>query len=283
MRRFNIFWAIARKTLKVWCLQRIWVSDQWRKSWIINGGKLLLSSNETDAAVQLFFSFFVSSMAGAKCGEYGSFLPTYERSPSVQSHPKTPQKNHFASRSPGNLPMEVYAKKFLLVLWSFGMKEIYDCLTSLSTWEILFYLSTVGCVNIQGASQNEKASSNAPQSVRPISSSSQSSHNARVPSGSIPLKKESCLRSTQVTEKCSLKNESSKRSSNLTDQRTLKFRIKMGSDNMAQKNAIYSGLGLDDSPSSSLGNSPVKGGGLPPAFQESPSSIIQVVAYSIVL
>lgn len=171
-----------------------------------------------------------------------------------------------------------------MVIWYEGDICLPDIFVNL---EILFYLSTVGCVTIQGASQNEKASSNAPQSVRPSSSSAQSSHNTRAPSGSIPLKKESCLHSTQVTEKCSLKNESSNRSSNLTDQRTLKFRIKMGSDNMARKNAIYSGLGLDDSPSSSLGNSPVKRGGLPPAFQESlkesPSNIIQVVAYSIVL
>ncbi|KAF3456193.1 hypothetical protein FNV43_RR00843 [Rhamnella rubrinervis] len=173
---------------------------------------------------------------GAKCGEYGSFLPTYERSPYIWPHPKTPQKNHITSRSPSNLPME-------------------------------------------GASQNEKASSNAPPSVRPgtVSSSSQLSHNTRAPSGDFPLKQNSGLLSTQVTEKCSWKNESSNRARNPTDQRTLKFRIKMGSDNMAQKNAIYSGLGLDDSPSSSSGNSPDECGGVPPVSQESPSNIIQIM------
>lgn len=149
----------------------------------------------------------------------------------------------------------------------------------LSTWEILFYLSTVGCVTIQGASQNEKASSNAPPSVRPgtVSSNAQSSHYTRARSRDVPLKKNSGLLSTQITEKCSLKNASSNRASNPTDQRTLKFRIKMGSDNMARKNAIYSGLGLDDSPSSSSGNSPDESGGVPPVSQESPTNIIQVM------
>lgn len=62
-------------------------------------------------------------MAGAKFGGYGSFLPTYERSPAVCSHPKTPQKNQMTSRSPSNLPMEVYGKIFsLFFLWPFGRK-----------------------------------------------------------------------------------------------------------------------------------------------------------------
>uniref|UniRef100_A0A6P4AP26 uncharacterized protein LOC107433251 n=1 Tax=Ziziphus jujuba TaxID=326968 RepID=A0A6P4AP26_ZIZJJ len=178
---------------------------------------------------------------GAKFGGYGSFLPTYERSPAVSSHPMTPQKNHMMSKSPSNLPME-------------------------------------------GASQNEKASSTAPQSVRPgaVSCSAHPSHNnARAPSGDVPLKKDSSLRSTQVTEKYCLKNETTNRMSNPTDQRTLKVRIKMSSDNMARKNAIYSGLGLDDSPSSSSGNSHEESGGVPPVTQESkkesPTDIIQVM------
>jgi hypothetical protein len=52
-------------------------------------------------------------LAGAKFGGYGSFLPTYERSPSVWPHPKTPQRNYNQPRSPNNLPIEVYGK-FLL-------------------------------------------------------------------------------------------------------------------------------------------------------------------------
>ncbi len=142
----------------------------------------------------------------------------------------------------------------------------------------------MGYVTIQGASQNEKASSNAPPSVRPgtVSCSAHPSHNnTRAPSGDVPLKKDLSLRSTQVIEKCSLKNETSNRTNNPTDHRTLKVRIKMSSDNMARKNAIYSGLGLDDSPSSSSGNSPEESGGVPPVTQESvkesPTNIIQVM------
>lgn len=53
------------------------------------------------------FGIFIS---GAKFGGYGSFLPTYERSPTVWSHPKSPQKNQSISRSPNNLTLEVYGK-----------------------------------------------------------------------------------------------------------------------------------------------------------------------------
>ncbi|KAB2625234.1 hypothetical protein D8674_016894 [Pyrus ussuriensis x Pyrus communis] len=37
---------------------------------------------------------------GAKYGGYGTFLPSHERSPSILSHPKTPQINYNTSRSP---------------------------------------------------------------------------------------------------------------------------------------------------------------------------------------
>ncbi|GLT60863.1 hypothetical protein SLA2020_336070 [Shorea laevis] len=172
---------------------------------------------------------------GAKFGGYGSFLPTYERSPSVWSRPKTPQKNYNAPKSPNNLPNE-------------------------------------------GASLNLKAPSNkapslrlgtAPCSARPL-------HNSRVPSADVSLKE------NQVAEKSPLKDESSNRSGNLTDQRTLKVRIKVGCDNSARKNAaIYSGLGLDDSPYSSLGNSPEESGGMSPISREmtdmSPTGIIQAM------
>ncbi|XP_038723973.1 cysteine-tryptophan domain-containing zinc finger protein 3-like isoform X1 [Tripterygium wilfordii] len=43
---------------------------------------------------------------GAKFGGYGSFLPSYERPPSIWSHPKTPQRDLSTPRSPGNLPLE---------------------------------------------------------------------------------------------------------------------------------------------------------------------------------
>ncbi|KAM3707663.1 hypothetical protein ACB094_02G042500 [Castanea mollissima] len=175
---------------------------------------------------------------GAKFGGYGSFLPTYERSPSVWSHPKTPQRNHNQPRSPNNLPIE-------------------------------------------GASQNLKAPSSTTPSLKIGTSScgAHMLHNSTVPSADASIKQ------IQVAVKSTLKDEVSSRSEpsgNPTDQRTLKVRIKVGCDNSERKNAaIYSGLGLDDSPSSSPGDSPVDSRGTSPISQEttdrSPTSIIQVM------
>ncbi|KAL6185953.1 hypothetical protein ACLB2K_042075 [Fragaria x ananassa] len=136
--------------------------------------------------------------------------------------------------------------------------------------------------SMEGASQNLKASSKALPTVRPGTSSpiAPLSHKSRVVGG-VLSKEDSCVPSTQVSERCSLKDEMSNRSSNPTNQRTLKVRIKMNSDNTSRKNvAIYSGLGLN-SPSSSFGNSPDESGEMPPASQvtadESPTDIIQVM------
>lgn len=152
-----------------------------------------------------------------------------------------------------------------------------------SAWEILFYLSTMGYVTIQGASQVLKAPSNAALCMRlgTVPSSDRPSHNSIAPSVDISVKKSSRPPSVQVAEKCALKDETPNRSANQTDQRPLKFRIKMSSDNLAQKNAIYIGLGLDDSPSSSSGNSSEESGGRPPVpretVDESLSNIIKVI------
>lgn len=73
-----------------------------------------------------------------------------------------------------------------------------------------------------------------------------------------------------------------KKPSSASDLKTLKVRIKVGSDNLStRKNAaIYSGLGLDDSPSSSLDDSPSESEGISHERQdapfESPTSILQV-------
>ncbi|PON88290.1 Zinc finger, CW-type [Trema orientale] len=177
---------------------------------------------------------------GAKFGGYGSFLPTYERSPSVWSHPKTPQKHQSTSRSPNNLPME-------------------------------------------GASQVLKASSSAHPSVRlgTVSCSDHPLHNSKLPSEDVSVKRNSCLPSLQVADKCSSKDETSNGSGSQTDQRTLKFRIKMSSDTMAKKNALYSGLGLYVSPSSSSGNSSEENGEMAPmsrgTVDESPTNILKVL------
>ncbi|KAB1214027.1 hypothetical protein CJ030_MR5G017290 [Morella rubra] len=170
---------------------------------------------------------------GAKFGAYGSFLPTYERSASIWSCPKTPQRNCNAPRSPNNLSTE-------------------------------------------GASQNLKAPSNMTPSLRlgTASCSAYPLHNSRAPSVDVSINQ------SQVAEKSPLKGKTSNRPGNPTDQRTLKVRLKVGADNSGQKNAaIYSGLGLDYSPSSSLGNSLEESEGISPISQEtidkSPTSIIQ--------
>lgn len=51
----------------------------------------------------------INCLIGAKFGGYGSFLPSYQRSPSIWSHPRTPQKvqTYSTPKSPNNLPEEV--------------------------------------------------------------------------------------------------------------------------------------------------------------------------------
>ncbi|TKY54131.1 MORC family CW-type zinc finger protein 4 [Spatholobus suberectus] len=177
---------------------------------------------------------------GAKYGDYGSFLPTCERSPPLRSCPKTPQKHNSSPKSPSNL-------------------------------------------NMAAAFHNSKAPSNMPPSMR-LGTASHNAHpfrNLRVPSVDDSVKNTG-ISSNKVIEKCTWKNDCANKSENLTDQRTLKFRIKVKSDILAKKNAeIYSGLGLDDSPSSSMENSQEESEDMPHASQEtpeeSPTGIVQVM------
>ncbi|CAJ1975979.1 unnamed protein product [Sphenostylis stenocarpa] len=178
---------------------------------------------------------------GAKFGGYGSFLPTQERSPCIRSHPRTPQRNHNSPKFNNNLHMEA-------------------------------------------VSHNKKAPTNVPPPTRPenVSGSSHPFRDLREASVNNLVKKEQGISSGDIAERCTLKHVTTKITENSTDQRTLKFRIKMKSNILAQKNAeIYSGLGLDDSPSSSMGNSPGESEGMPPVYQESaedsPTGIIQVM------
>ncbi|PSS18209.1 MORC family CW-type zinc finger protein [Actinidia chinensis var. chinensis] len=180
---------------------------------------------------------------GAKFGGYGSFLPSYQRSPSIWSQPKTPQKvqNFSSSRSPNVLPVE-------------GAPQ--DSTAPTDSGRSL----TVGTT----------------------SCSLDLLHTARAPSGDVSAKQNACSSSAQVIENFPLKHEPvSYKPANPTDQRTLKVRIKVGSDKKARKNAaIYSGLGLI-SPSSSMGNSPEESGGMPSACQvsldKSPNTILQIM------
>ncbi|KAG1338644.1 hypothetical protein COCNU_04G009500 [Cocos nucifera] len=155
---------------------------------------------------------------GSKFGGYGSFLPTYQRSPCILTQPKSPPKapNTNSARSP-------YAPSF------------------------------------EGTHQNPSASA-------PLLDNS-SKNNIGAVNDEKPIPHHDSL--------CKPVNSS--------DQKTLKVRIKVGPDNILARNnaAIYSGLGLDMSPSSSLEDSPDGSGGLTPEFpdmpDESPRTILQMM------
>ncbi|KAJ1395192.1 Zinc finger, CW-type [Sesbania bispinosa] len=178
---------------------------------------------------------------GPKFGDYGSFLPTCERSPPLRSHPKTPQRHFTSPKSPNNLHTEAA------------------------------FLNSKAPLNKPPSMKLGTASHNAP----PF-------HNLRAPSVGGSTKKDTGISSNAEMEKCTLKDNHVNKSEKFTDQRTLKLRIKVKSDILAKRNAaIYSGLGLDDSPSSSMGNSPEESGVMPPVSQEtpeeSPMDIVQVM------
>ncbi|CAA0832044.1 CW-type Zinc Finger [Striga hermonthica] len=158
---------------------------------------------------------------GAKFGGYGSFLPTYQRSPSG-SHtkiPAEPHHNHDLQGSPKKLHVEDQRKNSLAS----------SCASS-----------PLGRPHVASGKLSPLGSS-----LKGINSYLQSI--------------------------------------NSSDQRTLKVRIKVGSENSStRKNAaIYSGLGLVVSPSSSLDDSPTTCEGhfgkLTEAPEASPTSILQMM------
>ncbi|KAG6482465.1 cysteine-tryptophan domain-containing zinc finger protein 7-like [Zingiber officinale] len=169
---------------------------------------------------------------GAKFGGYGSFLPTYQRSPSILSHPRSPNKvaNQNVAKSPSNMSVEV-------------------------------------------TKQNTSVT---------LSSSFPKSNNAAV-----PLVDNSCKWDITMnkpnTQDPSLLQTPFIKTTNCSDHKTLKLRIKVGTDNSLARNnaAIYSGLGLDISPSPSSEESPDGSNGIFPesdnASDESPRTIIQVM------
>lgn len=144
-------------------------------------------------------------------------------------------------------------------------------------------MRTVCYVVIQAASHNRKEPSDVPPFARlgNASHNSHSFHDARAPSVDDSVKSNGGISSNDVAGRFTLKDDSRTKTGNSAEQRTLKFRIKMNSNILVKKNAeIYSGLGLDDSPSSSMGNSPAESEGNLPVSQQkaedSPTSIIQV-------
>ncbi|GAV83365.1 zf-CW domain-containing protein [Cephalotus follicularis] len=183
---------------------------------------------------------------GAKFGGYGSFLPSYQRSP-VWPHPKTPPKvqNGNIPRSPKDLQLE-------------------------------------------GGYGNTTVSSTASQTVRvgPTSTCIPPLPALKAASIDDAVKNDVCMPSSCHAEEFFPRHDTNKRSDNFPDQKMLKVRIKVGSDNLStRKNAaIYSGLGLDVSPSSSLDDSPSESDGIPNKPQdapfESPSVILQIMTSS---
>ncbi|XP_039136235.1 cysteine-tryptophan domain-containing zinc finger protein 7-like isoform X3 [Dioscorea cayenensis subsp. rotundata] len=170
---------------------------------------------------------------GAMFGGYGSFLPMYQRSPSVWCQPRSPPNasSHNGSRSPENTLCE-------------GARQ-----TQL--------VSTCASINKTSAT-----------SVAP---SFDKSCKTDFRTGAISA-------GETVT-----RHDSFNKLVNGSDQKTLKVRIKVGQESISARDnaAIYSGLGLDISPSSSLEDSPCGSEGLSTELRvapdESPMTIIQIM------
>ena len=139
-------------------------------------------------------------------------------------------------------------------------------------------------VPIQVGHNNSVVSSTTPQSIRPgpPSTSSTSLPIIEAPNLNESSRQEACTSFPYVEERGSGYGCVNNKSTTSSDQKSLKVRIKMGSDNLSTRknDAIYSGLGLDVSPSSSLDDSPSESEGISRELQdgpfESPTSILQV-------
>uniref|UniRef100_A0A7N0U3Z6 CW-type domain-containing protein n=1 Tax=Kalanchoe fedtschenkoi TaxID=63787 RepID=A0A7N0U3Z6_KALFE len=174
---------------------------------------------------------------GAKFGGYGSFLPTYQRSP-VCSHPRTLKVQNHALTSPSNLQLE-------------------------------------------GGFHNITIQASAPLPIHcPDVDNSRTLSSTKPLSTHDPVKLDAGTVNRQA-EELTHRAEASKKST-LPDQKKLKVRIRVGSDNLSTqtKAELYSGLGLDASPSSSFEDSPESEGWSrephdPPV--ESPNSILHIM------
>ncbi|KAI3873276.1 hypothetical protein MKX03_016984 [Papaver bracteatum] len=166
---------------------------------------------------------------GPKFGGYGSFLPSYQRSPIVLSHPRTPQKiqNYNAPKSPNNLQSEDALENAKVASSVTHVMGLGPDRSTISAEQHPVYRAP--------AFVGEFTSAHKPVSINP------------------------------------------------NEKKTLKVRIKVGPGSMpARTNAeIYSGLGLDISPSSSFDDSATESGGLSleshDAPDESPTSMIRIM------
>lgn len=182
-----------------------------------------------------------SENLGALYGGYGSFLPMYQRSPSVRPQQKTPQRVQTCTTARSHIDLN-----------SEGVSQ-HSTMPS----------------DVPLALRPGTASRSIHLLLDP-----------KVASANVSATKNSCMLPLQVAENFPLKhNPCASKLVNSSDQRSLKVRIKVGSGNTARKNtAIYSGLGLI-SPSSSAENSPEESGRMPTespgTLCESPGSILQ--------
>ncbi|ERN16955.1 uncharacterized protein LOC18445287 isoform X1 [Amborella trichopoda] len=174
---------------------------------------------------------------GAKFGGYGSFLPTYQRSPSIWSHPKSPVRGQNVSTtiSPNGQPVECTRQNPSVPMHAVIPSKVAP----------------------------------APSNARPGATFLFDDNSTR---------RGTCI-SSQVDVRPSPKYEASTKNVNGTEN-TLKVRIRVGPD--SKNAALYSGLGLDNSPSSSLDDSlDDSDEGLSPETRdvpdESPSTILQIM------
>lgn len=153
---------------------------------------------------------------------------------------------------------------------------------SLYISEYFVYLRAFVCFTTQGGHRNNSSCYAVSQSVGlgTASASSISLVAPKAPSANIPVKQDVSVSYNQADQYPPEQESATKRPIKLSDQKTLKVRLRVGSDNLStRKNDIYSGLGLDGTPSSSLDDSSDSEGishGPQDAPFESPTSILQV-------
>ncbi|CAN1354391.1 Cysteine-tryptophan domain-containing zinc finger protein 3 [Linum perenne] len=137
-----------------------------------------------------------------------------------------------------------------------------------------------------GAGHRSSDSSGVLQAVKPgpISASAVSQPSVKMPSLTLAsIKQEGRKISAHVSEEVNGRETLNKQSNGIPDSKMLKFRIKVGSDKLSMQNnaAIYSGLGLNVSPSSSMEDSPSESEGMSHELHhtsfESPTHIIQIM------
>ncbi|OIT31950.1 PREDICTED: uncharacterized protein LOC109208034 [Nicotiana attenuata] len=178
---------------------------------------------------------------GAKFGGYGSFLPTYQRSPSILSQPRSPQRsqNQGTPRSPNHFVSEGPPQNS----------------------------STVS--DPPSTQRNSTAGSRSGHTL----------HDSRVPCGYDSARP--CFSAQESNKFPVKHEVSMNKSLKPNDQRKFKLRIRVGSDKTAQKStALHTSLGLI-SPSSSMENSPTESGEMLSKFEgipcDSPASILQTM------